>query len=118
MNFVNILILAVIMLMFNIITLAAEEFRIPLGSDIIISLNENPTTGYRWEWIIKNDSTSSKIEIVDLGYVSSSNRPGAGGVHRWKIHSIKKGVNSVNWQYRRPWISKPIDIKLVKIVIP
>jgi len=118
MKFFNILTLASIMLMFNIMSLAAQEFHIPLGSDIIFSLNENPSTGYRWEWIITNNPTSSKIEIVDMGYFSSSNRPGAGGVHRWKIHAIKKGVTSVNRQYRRPWIPKPIDRKLVKFVIP
>ena len=104
--------------MFYIMPLAAEEFHIPLGSDIIFTLNENTSTGYRWEWTVINNTTASKIEIVDMGYLSSSNRPGAGGVHRWKIHAIKKGVTSVNWQYRRPWISKPIDRKLVKIVIP
>jgi predicted secreted protein len=80
MKFFNILTLASIMLIFNIMSLAAEEFHIPLGSDVIFSLNENPSTGYRWEWIITNNSTSSKIEIVDMGYFSSSNRPGAGGV--------------------------------------
>ncbi|MDD4253155.1 MAG: protease inhibitor I42 family protein, partial [Methanoculleus horonobensis] len=60
-------------------TNANETVAVPAGSEITISLDENPTTGYEW-----NVTSSTGLEYVNDTYIAPETElVGAGGVHVW-----------------------------------
>jgi predicted secreted protein len=69
------------------------------GQVVKIQLNENPTTGYRWE-----PSVSSGILITDDTYTAStSGRMGAGGIHTWTLKFIGTGNQHFDADNKRSW---------------
>jgi len=69
------------------------------GQVVKIQLNENPTTGYRWE-----PSLSSGIQITDDTYAAStSGRMGAGGIHTWTLRISGTGDQRFDASYKRSW---------------
>ena len=65
-----------------------------------ICLRENPTTGYRWT--IDADGAPFAI-LVDDSFQSGGDRPGAGGIHRWRFRAAEPGSTKIALSYRRPW---------------
>ncbi|HWQ67511.1 MAG TPA: protease inhibitor I42 family protein [Methanospirillum sp.] len=62
------------------------------GDTVIISLRENPTTGYLW-----NVTKSAGLELVSDEYVMDNTEKrivGASGVHRWTIKAVTIGIQS------------------------
>lgn len=60
-----------------------------LKDTILISLKENPTTGYSW-----NVTNSTGLEIVSDEYVMDTTQKGMegiGGVHKWTVHAVETG---------------------------
>ena len=70
------------------------------GDSIIVSLDENPSTGYSW-----NVSATSGLSIRDLGYVDKGTQGmvGAGGMHSWAITATGTGDQAFSGIYKRPW---------------
>lgn len=69
------------------------------GASIIITLDENPTTGYSW-----NETVTSGLSVVDNKFVSSNTGLiGSGGVHEWTIKATGKGMQQFTAVYKRPW---------------
>lgn len=71
------------------------------GDTIIISLEENPTTGYSW-----NISASPGLSMVDDEYVqdpADEGIVGAGGVHNWTFEVVEEGIQNISAVYKRPW---------------
>ncbi|MFO1120099.1 MAG: protease inhibitor I42 family protein [Rhodospirillales bacterium] len=76
-------------------TLAVE-----LNQTFEICLRENPTTGYRWSF----DADGSPFAVlVDGSFQSGGDRPGAGGIHRWRFRAAEPGSTKIALSYRRPW---------------
>lgn len=81
------------------------------GDTYTITLDENPTTGFKWHWEVSN---SSIVQIVSDRYVPPSNNlPGAGGKHEWVIKGISQGTATINFTYYRDF--EPDKIKEVII---
>lgn len=68
------------------------------GSQLKISLDENPTTGYSW-----NVTVTPGLAIVDSQYSSSSHLTGAGGTREWTIKATGKGQQQFSAVYCRSW---------------
>lgn len=76
-----------------------KSFPLTRGQVINVQLNENPTTGYRWEPMV-----SSGIQITDDNYVAStSGRLGAGGIRTWTLKITGTGDQYFNADYKRSW---------------
>ena len=74
-----------------------------IGDGVKLSLEENPTTGYRWEFLSRPEPD---CVIVTDEYVANANGlAGSGGVHNWDFRAIDKGTCAVRLVYRRPWES-------------
>ena len=69
------------------------------GSEITISLEENPTTGYEW-----NVTSSTGLEYVNDTYIApETGLVGAGGVHVWEYIAAEEGAGEFSAIYKRPW---------------
>lgn len=76
-----------------------EGITLPAGSEITISLDENPTTGYSW-----NVTSSAGLEYVNDTYIAPETElVGAGGTHEWRYLAAEKGDAGFSAIYKRPW---------------
>ena len=73
-----------------------------VGDGVKVSLAENPTTGYKWEFLAKPEPI---CVVVTDAYVPNTaiGTVGAGGVHNWEFRAVDKGSTKVSLVYRRPW---------------
>jgi inhibitor of cysteine peptidase len=73
-----------------------------VGDGVKVSLAENPTTGYKWEFLSKPEPI---CVIVTDAYVANTaiGTVGSGGVHNWDFRAVDKGTTTVSLAYRRPW---------------
>jgi inhibitor of cysteine peptidase len=73
-----------------------------LGSVFTVTLEANPTTGYRWE--ISSVSPEGNVAVIGSGYSPSEPQlPGSGGLETWYFKADKKGRSEVYLKYSRPW---------------
>ena len=91
-----------------------------VGDEIIIDLEENPTTGYSWQYYITegaqsifhiSDNYKQDEEATKLGLL------GAGGIHRFVFSCRKEDKVIITFDYLRPWEDESIDRRLYHINI-
>ena len=70
-----------------------------------VQLEENPTTGYRWQIDRTKSDNLTIVRIDDLGFSAreGSARIGASGTHRWSIEGVSAGKARIVFEYLRPW---------------
>ncbi|NLA99853.1 MAG: protease inhibitor I42 family protein [Methanomicrobiales archaeon] len=78
---------------------------LPVGSEIVISLDENPTTGYSWNLT----STRGLQYVSDTFIPPKTQLVGAGGVHVWQYRAAEKGSAEFSAINIRPWEETPIS---------
>lgn len=67
----------------------------------VIELKENPTTGYRWEYL----TDDSVLSLVSDEYVINAKEGivGAGGVRTFVFEVLQNKDAEINLYYRRSW---------------
>lgn len=79
-----------------------EEVEATVGQPFTISLDSNPTTGYRWGLAQPLDETV--LHLVHSAYQRGpSGLMGAGGVETWTFLPVCAGVTVLDFAYWRPW---------------
>ncbi len=100
-------------------TVAAESRAVRLKQAFRISLESNPTTGYKWS----AEFDRSLLQLKGVTYNRDSSKPkkmmGVGGAETFVFVPIKPGGTTINFQYKRPWEKnkKPVRTKIFSIVI-
>jgi inhibitor of cysteine peptidase len=72
-----------------------------LGDTVIVSLAENPTTGFEW-----NLTTTPGLNITGTSFTPSDTTGrlvGSGGTRSWDITTAAKGEQHISAAYRRSW---------------
>ena len=86
---------------------AGQNFQLAPGRHMPITLEENPSTGYRWQIDGAASENLSILRIEDQGFSPSTGGNGrivgAPGVHRWNVEALRVGEARVRFVYRRPW---------------
>jgi len=78
-----------------------------VGSLIKVTLESNPTTGFKWELTEISDQTV--LEFVESKYEPGEGtdqdlpRVGAGGTEIWSFKTIKQGEATISMEYSQPW---------------
>ncbi|MCS3900467.1 protease inhibitor I42 family protein [Methanococcus voltae] len=75
------------------------EKTIKIGDTFEISLNENPTTGYEWQYVSDN-----KLELLSEEYMPNKNTlgiVGQGGSHTWKFKAVEEGISTLKFMNGR-----------------
>lgn len=68
-----------------------------------ITVNETPTTGYKWFYLI---SDAEVLSVTDHGYgAAEGGNPilDLQGTHTWTVSGVREGVASVTFASMRPW---------------
>jgi inhibitor of cysteine peptidase len=81
-------------------TYDGREINLRVGDGVKLSLEENPTTGYRWEFLVKPEAV---CVVVSDAYVAGGGGVGSGGVHNWVFRAVDRGTSVIRLAYRRPW---------------
>lgn len=69
------------------------------GTTLNVSLSENPSTGYTWNWTL-----TPGLELVNDTYVANeSGLIGAGGVHTWVLKMTGNDTQTFSAIEKRPW---------------
>ena len=86
---------------------------IPASNRVLVTLAENPTTGYSW-----NISVSKGLAVVTDTYVAPNTALiGAGGYHEWLLAPDGPGTYTFNAAYMRPWEGASSAASTFSIVI-
>jgi predicted secreted protein len=82
-----------------------QSVRLALGQKTTVQLEENPTTGYRWQIDRTKSENLPIVRIDDLGFTAREGgaRVGASGIHRWSIEALSAGKARIVFEYLRPW---------------
>lgn len=73
-----------------------------LGETIEVQLNENPTTGFRWQ--LTSDG-SPACALVDDRFITPVGPPGRGGQHIWRFRARHPDEAEIELRYLRHWES-------------
>lgn len=76
----------------------------------VVSLDENPTTGYEWAYTISDESilAFTRDTFQSRSYTNEA-LVGAGGVHTWVFTGVAPGDATVTFTYQRSWEKEPIS---------
>ena len=80
----------------------SQAIEVGVGSQFIIILESNPTTGYKWEASFDN----SLLKLVKSDYKQAEDKPGmvgVGGKEYFTFEGLKKGSAKVTLDYKRSW---------------
>ena len=93
------------------------DYEISKNGILEISLKSNPSTGYSWKWI-KNKS-SNLIDSINTTYIPIKVKEeivGSGGNEIWKFKGNEKGIDTLEFEYKRSW-DKNSTIETKKFVV-
>ena len=91
-----------------------------IGDSICVVLEENPSTGYAWEY---TEAPEGLLEFIDTrsfeGEDADPKMIGAPVTRVWKFTAVKEGEVTLRYVYRRPWETdvEPIDAVKYRILI-
>lgn len=76
-----------------------------------ISLHGNASTGYTWQYSVKDTSIAELSEEDSVSDDPTGQLCGAGETHIWDIKGLKEGQTEVTFNYLRPWESEILESK-------
>ena len=94
--------------------------KVIVGDSICVVLEENPSTGYTWEY---TEEPEGRLELTETrvfeGEESEPKMVGAPVTRVWKFTAVKEGEVTLRYIYRRPWETdvEPVDAVEYKINI-
>ena len=76
-----------------------------VGEKMVIKLEANPTTGYKWHFEVANENNNLlKVLLEDYKpHPHKRGMVGVGGTAIYKFQALKKGRAIVIAKYYRPW---------------
>lgn len=74
------------------------------GERVMLTLPENPTTGYRWRVV---EGGEPVLQLAEDGFTPGGTMPGAGGSHHWIWQAVRAGQAVLRLDYVRPWGTDP-----------
>jgi inhibitor of cysteine peptidase len=74
-----------------------------VGDSVLLSLAENPASGYRWSI---EELDESLVASESTAYASEDQRPGSGGRASWTLRARAAGRTTVRLVHWRHWEGK------------
>jgi predicted secreted protein len=80
----------------------SKQITIAEGTELVVNLASNPSTGYGWTQAIVG--MPSVLTQIDSKYVAPDGKAvGAAGTQVWTFKASAKGTTTVKMDYSRPW---------------
>ena len=93
-----------------------------LGQVFTVTLESNPSTGYRWEWVDHQDSILEQIGEAQFKPRETGDPPlvGAGGWESFDFKAVNPGQMTLKLVYRRPWEEgvEPLKTFSLQVAVP
>ena len=83
---------------------AGVEHAVAVGEELVVRLDENRTTGFRWEL---TDLPDGVVCVEDAFQPPSSPRPGEGGTRVFRLRATAAGLHRVSARLCRSWEQGP-----------
>lgn len=80
-----------------------KEISVSTKQEIIITLAENPTTGYSWQFETEPSKQNYTSNFNEKYIAPDTNLMGAGGYKRIKFKTKNPGTVIIKGYYLRPW---------------
>jgi predicted secreted protein len=98
------------------------QVTLELGQTFTVTLESNPTTGYRWEWVDKQESIVEQMGEVEFQQPAPNDPPlaGGGGWEVFNFKAVSSGQMDLKLVYRRSWEEgvEPLKTFLLQVVVP
>jgi len=83
---------------------SGREVEATVGSLIVVSLDSNPSTGFRWELAAIGDEKVLQLSGQEFRQADAqTGLLGAGGQEVWTFKAVGEGKTSLALEYSRPW---------------
>ncbi|HNU31744.1 MAG TPA: protease inhibitor I42 family protein [Sedimentisphaerales bacterium] len=93
-----------------------------LGQVFTVTLESNPSTGYRWEWVDHQDSIVEQMGEAQFKPRETGDPPlvGAGGWESFDFKAVHPGQMTLKLVYRRPWEEgvEPLKTFSLQVTVP
>lgn len=76
-----------------------REIELAAGQEFELTLDENPTTGFRWR--VTADGSPACALVKDEFRAPDEGRPGQGGSHVWQFRADRAGQGRIEMSYAR-----------------
>jgi inhibitor of cysteine peptidase len=88
---------------------------LPVGEEVQIEVDENPTTGYRWEL---QAEPANGVDLLNTSFCRRGAGVGAGGSRVWTVRLTRPANVLLHAFLRRPWqpTSAPQESASVELV--
>jgi len=91
-------------------------FVMKVGDEFVLTLESNPTTGYRWQVADKLDGKI--VRLISSEYKAPDTKlVGAGGNEVWTFRAEGRGKTAINLIYVRPWEKDTPPAKTATVII-
>jgi len=70
-----------------------------VGSELVIAVESNPTTGYRWQ----AQFDAAALALVDQRFTALGTGVGAGGIERFRFKVLAAGDSAIRLVRKRAW---------------
>jgi predicted secreted protein len=87
-----------------------------IGEAFSISLDSNPTTGYKWQLAHSQDGKFLKL-ISSKYKAPKTELAGAGGKEIWSFKGLSVGQTKIVFEYKRPWEKDKEPIKRMTFMV-
>jgi len=88
--------------------------RVPLSEEVVLELEENPTTGYRW----MIETTGDAVNEIESNYVPSPGAAiGGGGRRAIRFIAAHPGTAEIRAALRRSWEPPERSLKQFTVTI-
>lgn len=94
-------------------TQSEDIIEVKTGEQFVISLEENPGTGYLWKEVFD----PAYLELVESYYEQPSSKTGAGGNHIFRFKTLKKGSPDISMELVRSPGEKALETRIFSVNI-
>jgi len=89
-----------------------------VGDSVCVVLDENPSTGYGWEYRAEPEGLLDLIETQSFEAEGSDpNLMGAPVTTVWKFSAVSEGEVTLTYVYRRPWETDVEPVETIEYFI-
>jgi inhibitor of cysteine peptidase len=97
------------------------QIELELGKLLVVTLESNPSTGYRWELLENNESILKLFGQAEFKPSENSGprMVGAGGWEIFRFKAVSAGQMTLELVYHRSWEDvKPLKTFSIQVVVP
>jgi predicted secreted protein len=98
------------------------QVTVEVGQRFAVTLESNPSTGYRWEWVDRQESILEQIGAAEFQPRETGDPPlvGAGGWDIFTFEATSSGQMALKLVYRRPWEEgmEPLKTFSLQVTVP